>query len=312
MPASIRQRQRNEEIKFDLLDEEQASFCLWLSEFSVNFDVALTIPTSSKVSSPIDSLCYGVGEVLEHYAWRAKWQSSQITEDWTSTQKMVADVSSRLKAEVSATANNEKTLLDICCEIIHWGGGQRARGKGADAFLCRLYEIGRLRSYLSETRKLMNLSVDFKLDKIERMNSMLTKIYAFMAEDGLPIYDSRVAAASACLVEIYRRKGLRKQWTQIPCGLEFQIVYPSEKRDIRKIARHSLAPRCLSGNTHGQAIMWADAKKRLGRVLKRTLTLNADLFATETSLVDRMHAFEASLFMLGYDLRCMKKHLVRI
>lgn len=47
---------------------------------------------------------------------------------------------------------------------------------------------------------------------------------------------------------------------------------------------------------------WAQAKIRLGWLLDCVLEKNAKLFANEPS---RMHAFEASLFMIGYDVRCL-------
>jgi hypothetical protein len=53
---------------------------------------------------------------------------------------------------------------------------------------------------------------------------------------------------------------------------------------------------------------WASAKVRLGWFMESIQGRLPKLFAEccpAPSLADRMHAFEASLFMVGHDVRCL-------
>lgn len=66
---------------------------------------------------------------------------------------------------------------------------------------------------------------------IEEMNSMLTKVHAFFALDGLPIYNSRVAAAIATLIELWRTESGRIQQT-LPDPLKFPALSKAHSVDI--------------------------------------------------------------------------------
>jgi hypothetical protein len=52
---------------------------------------------------------------------------------------------------------------------------------------------------------------------------------------------------------------------------------------------------------------WCSAKIRLGWLMAAVLEKAPGLFAGEPA-EDRMHAFEASLFMIGYDVGCLKEN----
>ena len=77
---------------------------------------------------------------------------------------------------------------------------------GAMPFLRGLRDEGRLVSYLQRCTASMRLdtATSVSLKSIEKMNSMLTKVHALLSDDGLPIYDSRVAGSAAALVEMFR------------------------------------------------------------------------------------------------------------
>jgi hypothetical protein len=133
-----------------------------------------------------------------------------------------------------------------------------------------------------------------------------------MADDGLPIYDSRVAAAAGMFVELYRRDR-KLDWKEIPQDLQFPAL-PEEanKRNARSLK--SLHLTCPSPMTlryrPTDVLRWCLAKKRLGLVLRDTLIQKPTLFEAEgQGVASRMHAFEASMFMLGYDLKCFSDHL---
>jgi hypothetical protein len=128
----------------------------------------------------------------------------------------------------------------------------------------------------------------------------VSKTHVLLAEDGLPIYDSRVAVAIAVLAERYGREtGLRV----LPEALRFPTF--DAKRHVAAVIEEPL------GAARGYYMSatccrdWTAAQWRLGRLIRRTLTQNSALFAGEGELPARCHAFEAGLFMLGYDASCL-------
>src|SRR5690606_22815344 len=49
---------------------------------------------------------------------------------------------------------------------------------------------------------------------------------------------------------------------------------------------------------------WAQWQVKLGWIVTSLLHQQSEWFSTEQTLAARCHAFEACLFMIGYDLRC--------
>ena len=131
---------------------------------------------------------------------------------------------------------------------------------------------------------------------------MLTKVHSLASNDGLPIYDSRVAAAIAVLVELWRRsEGLDTK--PLPETLTFPSVYGG--RSVLEVFSGAISPGVLTG-IPGQADQWASAKVRLGWLMQELLMKNPEWFPKGLlSATNRMHAFEAALFMLGYDVTCL-------
>lgn len=142
----------------------------------------------------------------------------------------------------------------------------------------------------------LNLKVSVK-----RMTSMLTKVHALYAHDGLPIYDSRVAAAISSLAELYRRTVL--QGSRLPEELRFPSVGGhNSRRRVHRIFVDADDPGTIHYGMPSSALRWSAAKWRLGRLLKQVLLLKPQLFSGEGTTPDRIHALEAVLFMIGYDV----------
>jgi hypothetical protein len=142
------------------------------------------------------------------------------------------------------------------------------------------------------------------------MNSMLTKVHALASRDGLRIYDSRVAAAIASLVELWRRVQGRAGEPQ-PLALAFPAI-PSN-RSVRSLFADAQSPGVLSyapATAAATAVAWCCANVRLGWLIAAVLEKAPGLVAGEAAQ-DRMHAFEASLFMIGYDVDCLKGNTPR-
>jgi hypothetical protein len=151
---------------------------------------------------------------------------------------------------------------------------------------------------------------------------MLTKVHALAANDGLPIYDSRVAVAVATLVQVWlscRRRALRR----IPPSLRFPSADPA--RDVAALFVGAFSHGSVTARTAAASRAWTRTKIRLGwiiaEVLLRAPTLLLDpplarapiasprpVGGTDWPSADRMHAFEAALFMMGYDARCLRRN----
>lgn len=269
-----------------LQDKDVENFADWMARCLPSLHVHLRIKLSRFVPTQIDQQLVGIEAVLAHYVWRG---------NWTETKAEIARY--RRDLHNALLARNQQKLLAVCAEIVRWGG-DRNPNRGAMPFLRAQQDLA---GYLdvSSSALLLDSADTTQLGAVERMNSMLTKVHAFVAKDGLPIYDSRVAAAIAGLLECYRQSGANADWTEVPDALSFPALMTS--RTVFDLNAEAPDHGMMAYRTD----VWASAKVRLGWLLRRVLEKNATLFQDEGSLPARMHAFEASLFMLGYDVACL-------
>lgn len=277
----------------------------WLAEMLPVLPVILRIPSSAKVSKSLSVSVTGVEDVLRHYRWKAKLPGadgqSRSSEDWQTTKTLLKTLGEELQS--AGRSGSDSAALAVCHSIFRWGG-ERNPKEGARPFLKELEQSGQLISYLDHTRKAFDLNTgnEAKLKaSVKRMTSMLTKVHALYAHDGLPIYDSRVAAAISSLAELYRRTVL--QGGRLPEELRFPSVGGSNtRRRVRRIFVDADEPSPIHYGMANSASRWSAAQWRLGRLLKKVLLLKPQLFDVEGTIPDRMHALEAALFMIGYDV----------
>ena len=196
-------------------------------------------------------------------------------------------------------------------------------------------DVGDLVDYLRGTREtfaLCTADLDNLID-IQMMNSMLSKVHALLASDGLPIYDSRVAAAIGALVELYRQL-TNQPWLNIPESLRFRVPYYHNNRQVRYLQgciQHQsvnvIDPGVFNaGNQLARARQWASAKIRLGwlldAILEKSESNSSEKRAKHRPVIEaktvldqsraaKMHAFEAGLFMIGFNVTCLCPALVR-
>jgi hypothetical protein len=198
-----------------------------------------------------------------------------------------------------------------CLKIVRWGG-ERNRKVGASLFLTGKRAANSLAEYIITAGNALAVRLPVNLERsfgpVEKMNSMLAKVHAFHSEDGLPIYDSRVASAAAALVEIYRRES-RPSWDSVPSEVAFPAI--DRARRITQYGDSVCAPGFLYRNSASCTSEWCSAVVRLGSVFQRVLSLTPKLFRAEGSLSKRMHALEASFFMLGCNPNTFRQYLGR-
>lgn len=286
-----------------LADTDVKLFVEWLAGNLPKLRICLRLKASRFVPKGIEADLKGIEAVLEKYLWK----SSEMQEgNWAETKLYLNRLGGDLRKAVAA--NNQIATLDACKKILGWGGN-RNWSTGAHPFLSRMATASppSLCKYIRETGKAFELPTSNTLTiapPVTKMNSMLTKVHALYATDGLPIYDSRVAAAIASLVECWRVDSGLAAGT-LPHALVFPATLPT--RTIFRL---------FPGATHHPGVMpygitntpadWSGSKIRLGWVMEAVLSKLPELFSAEGAISERMHAFEASLFVIGYDASCLR------
>lgn len=285
-----------------LADQDVEDFLAWLARELPRLRIRLDIKRSRFVPSELKVDVTGMESVLPHYSWRSH---GMATGNWAETRALRVALAHRLSDAVKRESNPD--ALDACRDILQWGGN-RNWNRGAYPFLEARAAAGVLCRYLRDSGAAFALDtayVDAIVPPVELLNSMLTKVHALYATDGLPIYDSRVAAAIASLVEMWRG-ATGKSGDPLPATLAFPATAAS--RTVRGLFPHANAPGVMAYGAPETAGQWASAKVRLAWIMESVLGRLPELF-TECcpvpSPADRMHAFEASLFIVGYDVRCL-------
>ncbi|MEO9241960.1 hypothetical protein [Pseudomonas inefficax] len=282
-----------------LAQPEVEAFIAWLAVNLPARTFKLRFKASNQVPGGLSVDVQGIEQVIEHYRWKASWndanRSAVESMSWAQTRRSLGQLREWLSSAVNA--GDEQQALQACLQVLRWGGVT-----GAIAFLHRLAEKGALSAYLQKMAGLMALDGDNDLDdldehSVQRFDAGLTKIHALLDVSGSPIYDSRVGAAMAMLYSLFRQQwaGRGKPRLRFPSGgaRGDQVRNP-------KAFLHGLPAPQFSSIAYTD---WARCQVRLGWII-RALLQRTDWFADQGTMPARCHAFEASLFMLGYDLRC--------
>lgn len=254
--------------------------------------VTLAIPASSKVREAVGGT-YPLYRLTRVYSWRS---AGMVSGDFAETRAVIAGL-----ARGITEARTRQAAIEACEVILLWGGDRNSR-VGATPFLhARPDLVGYLASVKEAlTLETADVSAAGTLDAVLGMNAMLTKVHAFNSVDGLPIYDSRVAGATAVIVETWRRE-TGKTEAPLPAALTFpEVGGGGSRRSVLSRYAGCKRPGSLyyAIKTHdeahvlAQARRWASAKVRLGWLL--------------SGLLDRptpagVRSLEACLFMAGYD-----------
>lgn len=282
-----------------LADPDVEDFLRWLTRKLPRLKVRLDIKRSRFVPSGVNVEVTGLENVLPHYTWKSHGMASG---DWAETRMHLAALADALRDAVQR--DSDPDALAACGEILRWGGN-RGWHRGAYPFFSARAAAGVLCRYLRDTGAAFALDtadVGTLVPQVEQLNSMLTKVHALYATDGLPIYDSRVAATIATLVEMWR-VATGKSGDPLPAPLTFPATAAS--RTVCDRFPHASSPVVMAYGAPETTGQWASAKVRLGWVMESILGRLPELFADccpAPNLADRMHAFEASLFMVGYDI----------
>ncbi|WP_416422366.1 hypothetical protein RAM80_20980 [Pseudomonas sp. App30] len=281
-----------------LKQPEVAAFVEWLVKTLPTLTFNLDFKRSKYVPDGLKVQVHGFENVLAHYCWGASWTDQHgkpfPSRDWPSTKASLARLRQWLDAAVAS--NNNPDALAACLEVLRWGGV-----RGAIPFLNRMAGSGLLVNYLQAVRDHLALDDSNRVSglnkiSVQRFDAGLTKIHALLDESGSPIYDSRVGAAIGMLHSLFRQ-----QYS----GERFLSPFPSGAARGSQLRNPGALPGGLPAPQFGTLAYeeWARWQLRLGWIIRAVLA-SSKWFESEGSLAERCHAFEASLFMIGYDLRC--------
>jgi hypothetical protein len=283
---------------------EVKGFISWLINALPSLQVYLKIKQSRFVPVCVDVRLNSFSQIIDCYVWKS---NGSKTGDWNETNLLVKSLSQALGAAVQA--KNNAHAISVCDTILAWGG-DRNPAVGASPFLHSMAP-DTLCNYISNVGSqfiLNSANLDELAPPVTLMNSMLTKVHAMYATDGLPIYDSRVAAAIASLVELWRRCA-DDSGNALPQSLAFPATM--KNRSVTCIFPDAAPPGVLAygaANVGTTAKRWSAAKVRLGWIIEDLLVKSPDLLlqGKNLPLADKIRAFEASLFMIGYNVKCLK------
>jgi len=289
-----------------LQDQDVSSFVDWLIERLPSLAFRLNFSASRFVPGGLSANVVGIEQVLDHYVWKTSWKDDGElvqSDSWHSTRHSLQRL--RTKLIEAAQAEDNDAMLVACFAVLEWGGVS-----GAKPFLRRKAADGRLVQYLCDVQAVVALNThgnlaDINKQVIERYDSGLTKIHALFDTTGSPIYDSRVGAAMAMLYALYRDDaGSGAQPASPALRFPSGAARGAQIRDPHALNAHfPAAPQFYTaGVSH---VAWAQSQVKLGWIMQEVIKRTDWFYQDGADMASSCHAFEAALFMIGYDLRCL-------
>lgn len=285
-----------------LADKNVSDFSKFLAETLPSLRIHLKIKKSAKVPGGIDKSITGLPELLNNYRWNSGYTAKSgekiVADDWLSTKSLLTGLSSGLK--LACASGDEVEAQRVAAQILQWGG-DRNKKVGATIDIKYLVSNNRLISYLQQTKAIFaGQSLEAKtLRQVRYTGSMWTKIYALNSDDGLPIYDSRVAMGMVGLVKLFCDQR-NTDFGASENNLKFRVPAGTNWDRNKKI---DISSRGVSKINKDDPV-WSEDTLKLSWLMDDVLKCS-DLFSEQGDIKNRKHGFEASLFLLGYDLKAI-------
>ncbi|NYS13997.1 hypothetical protein HZS47_14320 [Achromobacter xylosoxidans] len=277
-----------------------AAFVRWLIKHLPTLPIHLKLLSSQFVPGGLDIQVQGIEAVNNQYRWKG---------DWSTVKGRLADLRADLKSAVRE--NDQVRTYGACAAVLDWGNVPRSK-----EFLEDLRLKGTLVSYLTIRRPFLSPTGSQRLSELtkplfSKFNSGLAKVHALLDVDGSPIYDGRVGAAIALLYHVYRQTS-----KATPAGAATHRWFAwgpgigDEGSDrIRQIRNPAMLGRGYKGTpqlrSYQSPHIWAQRQVILGWIMRSVLDQTTWFGGKTIDLAERCHAFEAGLFMMGYDLRAI-------
>ena len=262
-----------------LENEHVSGFTRWASEL-VTGDLVLAHRWTSGRGT--DFKCMTLYDALEQY----RWPDNRNALDCRATAQLLRRF--RLDFEDIGAINSrvkQTKFVDNAETIFRWGG-IRQLGKLNE---WRSLPPERLQALIEDARaRLDPATADTDdLASFRYMGSGFSKVYSVLV-DGFPIYDSRVACALNCLVEIYcRREKVRPR----PDLLKLRMPPRQEPKRIRYC-------RCDRPKMNNDSAAYARNNLKAAWLLQEMVREPGDFGKVE--MFEPVDAVQHALFMVGY------------
>ena len=238
--------------------------------------------------------CDCLYDTFDRYSWSFSCKSLGIKgETFEDSCQVLDQLQAKLRRAVRAQDNDAAAAA--CLAVLEWGGVQARNGQWIEKNRERLIHI------LEHDRCLLCMSspTTESLGRLHRFNAGMVKLYSLLLDDFI-IYDGRVGAALGLLT---REWCLSTGRACVPDLLRFPWGKPKEEKDAdqpknRNPSTDGLRFPALRPQPKGAAFhaLWTI---RASWLLQATLTENDSRFREAAC---PLRAFEAALFMIGYDL----------
>lgn len=262
----------------------------------------LQIRRSSKVPGGISRCVYGIAELLLQYKWNSSYTNGLghkiSASDWSSTKVLLSGLRKQLKRACSISSN--ALALETCLQILKWGGDRNSK-VGTTLDLNQLVRTNELVDYLMFSKRAF-AEDDLSSPNLKRViftGSMWTKIYALNSDNSLPIYDSRVAMAIVGLKRRFDKLSIENN-KNFEDPLDFAVPSGTNwKRNANAFPMLKSNKRLIKDD-----LRWNCDTLKLSWLIDEVIE-QSTLLEKQGNRNDRKHAFEACLFLLGYDLRAI-------
>lgn len=242
----------------------------------------------------------GVANALRAYAWPAIDTISPPPYpglySWATTSSFLGRA--RLALQTAISTGNEPATQDVAKKILKWGLTPNAVLSNIQQLNAATTHLGLTwHEYFHDVRALTSLATAnttlITPARIPYASSGTCKIHSLASDDGLIIFDSRVAAMlGECINEFVRRAGIA-----IPAELRIlvELNHPGNNPCQRRPR-----PPALGANHRGfvRDHRWVECQVRASWLFEEVLRKNPGVFPG-LPLPQRMHQLEAAAFMMG-------------
>lgn len=251
---------------------------------------------SYKLKKPKNGLwkCTSLYDAYKQYCWPFKFVATsngvlKPVNDLEQNERLLEKFKKDLRT--SLFNNNEDDFKRNCIAVLQWGGVLPHNKKRIES---TFNIIGVFKHAMSVFTK-PNIDTNDKFENIH-MNAGYTKIYSLLLDDFI-IYDGRVGAALGLLSRLFLEEN---NYTVMPNTLHFAFGAP-------KIAKSNISEtlkRNPSSNLFKFSSLANNSSRHIDNNIRANWLLNQVALESKFSIEKNpLRSLEASLFMIGYDVR---------
>ena len=200
---------------------------------------------------------------------------------------------------------NEKNILEVCLEILRWGGVYSGAYKFAYSYVTNSLSDN-LRAATEFFKKNEIDETVFRSEIVKRMNASFSKVYSICCDSPFIIFDSRVAAGFQFFATAYWIRNPQKPTDQIFDLIQFpQLPDRTQRKGIsRNFTRKddNIIFNEISSDCFDHAVWNMRANWLIGSIIEKLPKFCGYTSETSDQKFFMIRSIEAGLFQLGYNL----------